>query len=208
MAILDSTFYKDELKKEVRKIKKFRKENFSPDILDYDFMGDFAAFNFKLERFVFVTSYVIRKLLESQKLSDEITSTSYQIVRYKGTQFNRIRDYLAKHNLENYDFKNPENATYRFKELLHLFVHSYLLVFQDEDKANSEEEFELFIYFNSDKTKDDLFKIAFEDYVKICEEVASDQILSVRVARKTGQGFNTLISKSNRGGQNREVRLP
>jgi len=74
MAINESDDYKEDLSKEVRKIKR---------LLRACSFEELDRYGFKLEKFLFVSSFLIRKLLESKKLSDEAEKDAVRLAEMR-----------------------------------------------------------------------------------------------------------------------------
>jgi hypothetical protein len=76
----------------------------------------------KCEQTVMVGFYSIRKLIEATKLTDVLTKTPVQLVRYpsKGRPVTRIN----RHEVgELYDFNSSEKLNLSLVELCHQFIH-------------------------------------------------------------------------------------
>ena len=81
--ITDSYVWKRELKKELRIFSKFSATtDFADEIIDMD------RIFLKIEKFFFVSSFIIRKLHESHKLSDELISINISLEKFQRKEEN------------------------------------------------------------------------------------------------------------------------
>lgn len=178
--IFDSYVWKDDLKKEVKKFSKFIKETkirVAPP--------DSAIFFLKIEKFFFVTAYIVRKLKESNKLSDELTTTEIPVKKYLRKNKDEILDFLNNHHCERFfDFKKPQKTKLPCMTLCNYLIHSFIF-----DPVFDEKNWKVIgMQITSDKSKvEALYYVAIEDYLTFLEEVINDHIVKADYNRQTGK---------------------
>jgi hypothetical protein len=182
--IYESGVWKRELKKELRLFRHLlSKTDFSEES---SFSDDI---NLKIEKFFFVSAFIIRKLNEANKLSDELNATSTPALKYERINRNEILDYMNNHRIDEfYDLDNGKKSSIGIKTLCNSLIHSFIFsaVFGEEVSDGKEEL--LGILINSDYSKDNaLYYIDLDDFFKMIEEVANDYIMSGTYDRSTGK---------------------
>lgn len=192
MAISESSDYKEDLLKEVRKIKRLLR---TCDI------SDLGTYYFKLEKFLFVSAYLIRKLIEAQKLSDELENESIRLEYSKVTDYSAVCDFLSKrHLLRNYDIHHRRVEDLRLADVTNIFIHSYVFCLsltsgglpgESEDPL---EHFELLI--TSDYRKSKLYFFRLDTYLNLCTSVARDEIVNMEISMDEKLGYRTVKRKS------------
>ena len=177
--IYDSYIWKQDLKKELVKFKKFiytTKIQVKPP--------ESNKFFLRIEKFFFVTAYVIRKLNEANKLSDELVSTTLPIVKYPRKNKDKRLDFLNYYYPERFfDYKNKQEMNLNCLVLCNYLIHSFIFnpIF-DEKEWNV-----IGIQVTSDKSKlEALYYITLNDYFKFLEQIISDNIVKVSFSRITG----------------------
>jgi len=103
---------------------------------------------YNLEISIFNGMFLIRKLIESHKISDHISQKKIKIKAYKIIKKNESVNY--KFNEKYYDVKNPQNKNISLKNLTNQFIHSFHCVMEPFSYA---EEKDIIIYFCSDYDK-------------------------------------------------------
>ena len=184
--ILDSEIWKNDLKKETKKIKKFfAKWDFEEDdSIDKPFIT--------LQKFSIYTSVVIRKLIDVRKISDELLSENFSIENYKKTDSTKVTKWNGYEIEKLYDLELPLKRNISIKKLTDYLIHSFHFMpkydwkkfdpeIENEDAENWYNNGILGIYFSSDKTKNEsLYFIKFNDYLNIIEKVISDHIIQIQ----------------------------
>jgi hypothetical protein len=183
--ILDSEVWKNELSNELIKIKRLTNEIDSPE-----------KFYIELQKFSIYTSIIIRKLIESNKISVELLSQNYEIKKLEKIEIKSIT-YLNRFDIEKlYDVEHPLKENISIKLMCDYFIHSFHFILkfswqQINEEINTEdiEDWEIDkligIYISSNKTKSKgLFFIELKTYLKIIEDVINDFIVSVHITEK------------------------
>jgi hypothetical protein len=101
--IFDSWVWKKELRKELTAFNRFiAKTDFTAESIDDDHI------NLKLEKFYFVLSFIVRKLHESNKLSDELIATNITVIKFERINKSKFLDFLTGYGSleEYYNFDN------------------------------------------------------------------------------------------------------
>lgn len=148
----------------------------------------------KFEKEIMFGFYIIRKLIEANKLTNKIVSTKRNCLVFKNTGTKlTIRNNHRFH--EYYDFQDFVNKKFDLKFLNNQFVHSYIfspiidvvdkksIKLLDNDKLTESQYNEVYekgdkevvsILFNSDRNKDEsLFQIDIIDLIQLFEDVGN-----------------------------------
>lgn len=180
--ISESHVWKDELKKELVNFKKFISSTKIGVI-----PPESNSFFFKVEKFFFVTAYIIRKLNEANKLSDELISTNIPVILYPRKNKHKILDFLNKHHTEKFfNYNKWQNSNLSCVYLYNCLIHSFIF----DPVFNSKNWKVIGIRVTSDKIKDKaLYYLEINNYFKFLEDVISDDVVKVQYNRATGK-FN------------------
>lgn len=169
--MLDESFpYKEELRRELDAV--------NGKVLTED-DGAWIAW----ERFVFWSAFVLRKLAEAKKLSDEFEAERFKVVRYPTKGEDLLQDFMNAHKLEtHYDLSAPENRTVDPIWIGSQLVHSFTFIPQIDDAGQASG-----LYFNSDRSrKESVFFIEWDEFARMLESLANDDVVSMRYNRLTG----------------------
>lgn len=187
--IFESSIYKIDIEKEVKKIKKIvsQKNTFCTD-----------KESFEIEKFVFVTAFLIRKLIESGKISDELEKEVFKVQYVSVVDHDAIYDCFNKNDIENnYDLCSLKKCTgdkFNLKKLMGILIHTHIFYILEEKPASKRK---IKIAFNSDWTKENLYVMDVLDYLKICKLVYNDNIVSAAYGLKKPQDkFRSILYKS------------
>lgn len=125
--IYDSAIWKDELEKKVIEFKQYLSEKI--DLED-------EKFAFKVEEFYFITSFIVRKLIESFKLSDEYRGIQYRLIKYKRNEDEFKIDLLNNHKIKTkFDFESPQEILLGTNKICNLVIHSYIFLIAIENES-------------------------------------------------------------------------
>jgi hypothetical protein len=145
----------------------------------------------RVERNLFVAAYSIRKLLEAQKLSDQVTEMRISCSVFRPT--GRTVDMLNWHRLEElYCLHSPEKKDVSLRDFCNCLIHSFVFVVDTRDGFTG-------AYVTSDdfRTKR-LFYFDTETIVRVLESVADDDVVHSRMVRDPETGEAKYTRKSNR----------
>ena len=137
----------------------------------------------RLERFVFWSAFVIRKLSEAKKLSDEFEAERFQIRRFPRIDPDDLQDFMNADKIDRfYDLGRPESRTVDPLWIVNQLIHSFVYMPEAEDGPP------LGFYFNSDNSRSEsLFHITWGEFVRLIEAVVDDGVVSMRFNRLTGE---------------------
>ena len=188
--ILESYYWREELIKTSIKLNKRRivKKEWSP------------SYYAKFEKEIMFGFYIIRKLIEANKLTNRLVSTKIECKKY----LNNGKKLTIKNNFffeENYWFENYTTTKCDLKFLNNQFIHSYIfspvisivdernLKLLENEKLSDDENFEIYesakkevtaILFNSDKNKNNaLYEININKVIELFNEVGNCNITSI-----------------------------
>ena len=134
-----------------------------------------------IERFVFVTSYMMRKLDEARWLTVDVTRRGWQVQAFPctsppphrrwfvtspdGNQWSQPLD-------QHYDLDAPRRHTLSFGQVCDCIVHHFAFDARQDPVSGGAK-----LLFNSDWTKEDsLFGMLLDTYLELVLDVASDQV--------------------------------
>ncbi|MCK4252343.1 hypothetical protein KAX97_12915 [candidate division WOR-3 bacterium] len=137
----------------------------------------------RIEKFFFITSFIIRKLNEANKISDDLLSKDYRCFKYKRKKDDYNIDFMNCHKIDNFYKLNKQiSHSLRLKDLCNLFIHSYAFIVQvDNSKPCG-------VYVNTDRIKEKhLLHIRLNTYESLIRDVIKDNIVYMRFNRRTGE---------------------
>ena len=140
---------------------------------------------FRLEMFVFNSAFVVRKLIEAHKLSDEFESMRLPVQRCGRVNLGTKIDFMNWDHIDRfYDLEDPSSERLLPRELCNLLIHSFVfLTGLTEDMRRYK-----FILFNSDRTKNKaLYIMDLDTYFKFIERAIEDDIVLKSYNRRTGE---------------------
>ena len=178
----DSWIWKNELKKELDEFYRFS-ENKTTSVSDDYFM-------LRCEKFFFISAFIIRKLNEANKLSDELNSKDFNCIKYQRIKQDNLIDYLNRHHfVKFYNLEKEEKSSVKLKDFCNYLIHSFVFnpVMEDNYKLCG-------FFINSDKIKDKfLYYIEYNSFIELINDVINDDITDLSYNRVTGE-----LRKSNR----------
>lgn len=184
----DSIPWKNDLRKEIARIRKIQT---SPP------RTPTGAEIFLIEKFLFVSSYIIRKLIENNKVSDELEGRKFPLKYATVKDFDATCDYLSRRNfLKNYHFKKRTTLQLDIGRLINIFIHSYIFCISLHAIKAKDDARRIEIIVTSDWDKRRLYFVNLANYIKICELIIKDQVLYMQVGTTPGKRYRTLLIKS------------
>ncbi|PHS78223.1 MAG: hypothetical protein COB59_08270 [Rhodospirillaceae bacterium] len=125
-----------------------------------------------LEKTVFLSAFVMRKLLDSRKLSSAFDDEMISCIKYPSKPddpaFKRPREDILSDRL--YDFENPIKDSLSLRKLLGIIVHSLVFTIT----TNADESVEGFI-INSDINRlKGLWFIDFKVFINLMKKIGDD----------------------------------
>lgn len=144
-----------------------------------------------IERFVFVTAYVMRKLDEADWLTVDVTRRGWKVQAFTCTNppphrrwfvtspdGNEWRQPLEQH----YDLSAPQTQTLSFPQICDRMVHHFAFDVRRDPASGAIE-----LLFNSDRTKDRLFAMPLDTYRELVLDAASDEVRWVDMDASEGR---------------------
>lgn len=184
--VIESGPWKRELEREARDLER-RLQQFavskrpSATVIDY-----------KVERFAFLFAFIARKLLDSNKLSNEVEHISVALLANRRRLHRRKRHPDEHPIMEKYTFAHPRRINVSIRRLCEILIHSkeFLIV------EYPERTFEL--SFNSDRTEMELYRITLKSLLTLARKVAKDDIVYMRLVRDRKTDELVAVEKSNK----------
>jgi hypothetical protein len=143
-----------------------------------------------IERFMFVTAYVARKLAENEELTVDLLEHDWPV-----KQFRLIRALPQRHQFrlsrdlktwwqpveDYYDLRDPQPGSLRLEKLCNRLIHHFAFQVQVDNGETTE------VLFNSERWPDPLYSITLADYMTLVEEVVNDEAVFFTTDKKTGR---------------------
>ena len=142
---------------------------------------------FLLEKHVFLSAFVVRKLFDSHKVTDTLRLQPIEVRRFpaKMNVLGGIASVFGKSFLSDaYELETGQVHSASMRDLVNQIIHSFFFV------IDSAEDREISLFFNSDKTKGDfVVEVPMSRYVKLLKATADDHVrsYSLTVDRLTGK---------------------
>lgn len=147
------------------------------------------SINVQIERFMFLSAFIIRKLWDSDKLSSDVENIEVKLVSHELLNedlFKKISPHLED-PYEYYDKNKPKNIGYDIKKLCGILIHSFFFI--PELGSNWSRDIDnIFVLFNSDYQEKRLMRLCIQDWLYVCKIVYTDDIGSLSFKRN----MNTL----------------
>ena len=151
----------------------------------------------RAEKAVFLSAFIIRKLMDSLRLSVEVEDGVIEVLRYPlrnmgdaphSTNWDRIHEF--------YDLDSPRRNDVPVRHLINWIIHSFVFLLEVRSDLAGGQVFEAF-YVNSDRTrKSDLLRIHWAEYRGLIDEVAADHIVEMITFRNVRGDEVQLRSRS------------
>lgn len=127
----------------------------------------------KVERDIFYSAYAVRKLLEANKLSDEVDKSVIEATRYPS--LGKPIDFLNWDKIEKlFDLDSEEEFTQSIKDFCNQIIHSSIFITVHDDDGRG-----LFGFFvASDRLKGKwLLRFEIDEIIRLLRLVAYDDIV-------------------------------
>jgi hypothetical protein len=158
--ISESHYYRRELKNIAKYLKDVR---LGPQL------DETSRKYFKFERGVFVGAFIVRKMLESEKLSSRgLGDLKVKVYRNVVGKANK---YELRHSDETFDFENPKRARKSVQFVCNQLIHSRVFYY-----VTGKTNVALAMIFGSDETiSKEIYEISKRDLVNLFLRVAKDK---------------------------------
>jgi hypothetical protein len=154
--IADSYSWKVRLDRELRALSRQLKKR--------DTEGQYES----IEWFVFTSSFIMRKLLESQRLSHEAECRKIRVRRYPATSAKTGYRFTEKDVNDRYDFSSGKPGLLSLEGLCNQIVHSYDFIVASSGGGRV-------LLFNSDRSsRSTLSLVTFSEYLSFVRYVTRD----------------------------------
>ncbi|WP_188050584.1 hypothetical protein [Flavobacterium sp. GP15] len=202
--IIDSQIWKYELKTELENFHKFienldfnsaneelefeDEDNDDDELLaEYSQVGNKVFL--KLQKFTIYVSIIIRKLIEANKISDELLKENFKITSYLKIDNTKITRWNSFEIEKLYHLNSSKETNINLKNLTDKIIHSYHFMpkynwlkydinLPNDDIENWKNDGLEGFYFSSDFTKEkELFFITIKKFIEIINEVNLDFIV-------------------------------
>jgi hypothetical protein len=135
--------------------------------------------HFLLEKHVFLSAFVVRKLFDSHKVTDALQSVPIEAKFFaaKRDVLGGITSSIGKAFLDEvYDLDKGDVHSLSPRELVNRIIHSFFFVLVPSDTG------ETFLFFNSDRTKGDfVIELSMSRYIQFLSSIISDRVRSFSI---------------------------
>ena len=133
----------------------------------------------KVEKYLMIGAFIIRKLIDADKIPKEFVSDKIDVIVYhsRGKNIDKLNWHYIN---ENYDLNKESKHEYEWKFIINQFIHSYTFIL-------AYDEFDQFDGFliNSDHNKsDDLLLINLKDIIKLYLKISEGSIVETEYKRQ------------------------
>jgi len=160
-----------------------------------------ARSSYLLERDVMTAAYAVRKLIESRRVSDELSHMQWPVARFKLTGV--VPDMRNVHEPEHsFDLGSPEPASISTLEVCHQIIHSFVFYPEWTWSGPPYRAGELkSINVASDRARrKHLYSIDLDVLVTLFERVGDEEIVEIRMeANEAGERLYTAVVGAPRG---------
>lgn len=138
-----------------------------------NFDRNFESTCFKMERALLYSAMIIRVLIESQKLSDDVDIYSITVSKNNPTKnIDRLHRWLEE---DEYDWKHTCSETVLGKNVCNWILHSYVFSFLFEENGNI-----LGFMVSSDYDRNKaLYTVTLDAWINFMKFVISDDVVSL-----------------------------
>ncbi|NCB74637.1 MAG: hypothetical protein EOM51_07840 [Clostridia bacterium] len=163
--IFESWEWKKELRERMRQFLRYNtKDNFDCDS---------EKTCFRLERSLLYSAFIIRFLIESEKLSNDADTFSINVTYYLPIKhINRLHCWIDD---DKYDWGVPKIQTVLGKNICNWLIHSYMFNFLYEESGSVTG---FFVASDYDRNRA-LYTVNLKDWLKFVEFVISDDVVSM-----------------------------
>ena len=142
-------------------------------------VGKVVRLSVSVERYAFLTAYIMRKLNEVDALTRDVVESQWAVTSFELTapipprywfRISEDRVTWRQPIEQHFALDRGREDTMTFEHICNRFVHHFAFdVRLNHDGATID------ILFNSDRTKTSLWSITLENYMRLVDEVAYDQ---------------------------------
>jgi hypothetical protein len=161
---------------------------------------------FYLERGVFLSAFILRKLMENRKLTDALRDRSMRCKSFRA--FRPLSDRVSRFfgifdpNKE-YDLANPIEVTLSSFDLMSQIMHSYVFIPLIDEETEAWTSFLVNSYRNRD---DHLLEVNTDEFERLLSDAIRDDVTEIQVTKHPESG-NVIASIRGRPQRGRELSL-
>ena len=124
---------------------------------------------FLIEKHVFLSAFVVRKLFDSHKITDSVQSQPVALTFFpaKLNVLGGIASVIGKPYVDEvYDVETSENRSLTAREIVNQIIHSFFFVVDLKSTDDA------FLFFNSDRTKGDfVVEFSLSGYIELLKSI-------------------------------------
>lgn len=172
----DSWEWKDELRRDLRSLRrKLSRARLSEQASEEAIVA--------VEKFALVAAYIIRKLKEAGKLSDELEAeATLPVQAFPRADTSYPVDLMSRHNIDRaYDLRFASHRKLSLDAACNRLIHSFVFT------VALEAETPCGFLFNSDRMKErEVYLVTLDDFLSLVRSVLADDVVSSEFSRITG----------------------
>jgi hypothetical protein len=133
---------------------------------------------FYLERAVFLTAFILRKMMENRKLTDAVRDRSIRCEAFRS--FRPVSDSISRFSgtdTDDYDMTNPETVTISAFDLMSEIMHSYVFIHVMDDRDHVIE----FLVNSYHRRDDRLLAIKKRDFEAVLDDAIQDNVSEMQI---------------------------
>jgi hypothetical protein len=143
---------------------------------------------FYIQRAVFLSAFILRKLMENRKVTDAVRDQSIRCNAYPA--FRSVSDRVSTFTgladvTDDYDFTKPEDVTLSCFDLMSEVMHSYVFRIVIDDQTNSMISFLVNSYNRRDNR---LLEIDLQRFESVLTDAIRDSVESMSISRHPASG--------------------
>ncbi len=158
-------------------------------LMKWSFKPTSERSEFYIQRAVFLTAFILRKLMENRKVTDAVRDQSMRCKAY--SPFRSVSDRVSTFSgladvADNYDLTKPEDVTLSCFDLMSEIMHSYVFRIVIDEETNSMVSFLVNSYNSRDNR---LLEIDLQRFERVLVDAIQDSVesMSVTVHPKSGR---------------------
>ena len=174
--IWESHPWRDELKRIADRFDSWRR--------GYDDGGEQTSF--EQERDVFLSAFILRKLIEAKKLPNSLVAATTNVDAYPLIE--RVPDHMNWHRLEEfYDWDRPGKRTLTVEQLCNQFIHSFIFTvetsFDEDDPPSTPVGLRGFLVSSDRERSSVLLRVYLDHYVQLLRRAVGEEVVASQMIR-------------------------
>jgi hypothetical protein len=154
-----------------------------------------AVQTMQMEKAVFLSAFIVRKLVDSNRLSMQVENCQTQVESFSPRNPSVVPDSMNWEKIDRfYDLDHPQSASVALRELVNWLIHSFtFLIDVRSDHAGG--LVPTGFWCNSDRTRRrELVRVGWKDYKELLGRVVHDDVVEISFHQDGLGGYQELRS--------------